>query len=62
MKARKSKRSAIYRNLRIAPECRDDPDIEKLGRTLIAVARRTAAKKKAGKQPAGRAEEGGDAP
>ncbi len=62
MKARKSKRSAIYRNLRIAPDCRDDPDIEKLGRTLIAVARRVAAKKKAEEQPAGRSEEGGDAP
>ncbi len=62
MKARKPKRSAIYRNLRVAPECRDDPDIEKLGRTLFAVARRTAAKKKADEQPAGRAEEGGVAP
>ncbi len=62
MKARKPRRSAIYRNLRVVPDCLDDPDIEKLGRTLFAVARRTAAKKKADEQPAGRAEEGGDAP
>ncbi len=62
MKDRKTRRSALYRNLRIAPECRDDPDIEKLGRVLIAVARRVAAKKKAEEQPAGRAEEGGDTP
>ena len=38
------------RNIRVTPEFRKEPDIEKLGRALIAVAMRIAEKKAAEEQ------------
>ena len=38
-------------NVRVTPEPRDNPEIEKLGRALIAIAMRIAEKKKAEEQP-----------
>ena len=35
------------RTVRVTPEFREEPDVEKLGRALIAVAKRIAEKKKA---------------
>lgn len=35
------------RNIRVTPEFRDEPDIEKLGRALIAVALKIAEQKQA---------------
>ena len=43
-------RPAASRNVRVTPEFREQPDIEKLGRALIAVAKSIAAKKMAEEQ------------
>ena len=50
MKDAKQKRGRPIqsRNVRITPEFRERPDIEKLGRALIAIAKQIAEKKKAG--------------
>ena len=42
----RSGRIAASRNVRIAPEFREKPDVEKLARALLAVANKTAEKEK----------------
>lgn len=45
MMAKKRGRPLASRNVRVTPEFRDNPDIEKLARALIAVATSIAQKK-----------------
>ena len=45
---KKRGRPMASRDVRVTPEFRDNPDIEKLGRALIAVALSIAQKKEAG--------------
>lgn len=48
LKDQKSRgRPMASRNVRVMPEFRDEPDIEKLGRALIAVALKIAEQKQA---------------
>lgn len=47
MKEKKRGRPMASRDVRVTPEFRDNPDIEKLGRALIAVALSIAQKKEA---------------
>lgn len=48
LKDQKSRgRPMASRNIRVTPEFRDEPDIEKLGRALIAVALKIAEQKQA---------------
>ena len=47
MKEKKCGRPMASRDVRVTPEFRDNPDIEKLGRALIAVALSIAQKKEA---------------
>ena len=49
MTGRKRGRPATSGHVRVTPEFRKEPDIEKLGRVLIAVAISIAEKNKAGK-------------
>lgn len=45
MEQKKRGRPATAHNVKVSPEFRKDPDIEKLGRALIAVAMNLAEKK-----------------
>lgn len=47
MERKKQGRPLASRDVRVTPEFRDEPDIEKLGRALIAVALSIAQKKEA---------------
>lgn len=47
MERKKRGRTAASRDVRVTPEFRNNPDIEKLGRALIAVALSIAQKKEA---------------
>lgn len=47
MDKRKRGRPMSSRNVKVTPEFREQPDIEKLGRALIAVAMRIAEQKQA---------------
>lgn len=48
MDKRKRGRPVSSRDVKVTPEFREQPDIEKLGRALIAVAMRIAEQKQAG--------------
>lgn len=50
MKAKNLGRPPSSHNMRLTPEFRENPDIEKLGRALIAIANALAEKKKAAGQ------------
>lgn len=50
MNEKKRGRPMVSRDVKITPEFRRDPDIEKLGRALVAVATLIAEKKRAEEQ------------
>ena len=60
MEQRKRGRPATSRDVKVTPEYRKDPDIEKLGRALIAVAMNLAQKKLEEEQAASQSDKKGD--
>jgi len=51
-KKQKRGRPSASHNIRVIPEFRENPDVEKLGRALIAIAKSLAEKKAAEEQSA----------
>lgn len=60
MDKRKRGRPMTSRDVNVTPEFRKDPDIEKLGRALIAVAMRIAEQKQAEENAKKRQQDEGD--